>query len=403
MDHVGSSSFVIDTHTGCLSLNFDPQRNMKGYFDMEVYVNDSGGLDDSARVYVYLLRQDQRVKFVLRQHPQLLRARIDLFREVLGNITKSIVNVDEFKVHVNDEGLADKTRTDVYLHFVNEEDNSILEVDTVLRLIDANIESLDQLFKDFNVLDTSPAEALSESLSTSSAQRLSLVWAGGSAVFLAIVLFLVLGLCLSQRLVLLRKLKAASASATAFAPQSNLNRISSSQVPNTNQHSVEGSNPVWRSNIEPEWLKHDNLYSGSFIFSQSSNDNDGLDSLDVNAILGSAPSTSRNSSSANTASLKSTTEAFNRGIMHQNLLSVPSSDESMDNVTLSEKECEVGEVKEVKEDNIDVSGRGSTYQRNVYHFGYPVFQDKPVSSSTFLSANFSSRKLETITEECGSP
>ena len=84
-----------------------------------------------------------------------------------------------------------------------------------------------------------------------------------------------------------------------------------------------------------------------------------------------------------------------RGIMHQNLLSVPSSDESMDNVTLSEKECEVGEVKEVKEENIDVSGRGSTYQRNVYHFGYPVFQDKPVSSSTFLSANFSSRKLET--------
>ena len=36
MDHVGSSPFVIDTHTGCLSLNFDPQRNMKGYFDMEV-------------------------------------------------------------------------------------------------------------------------------------------------------------------------------------------------------------------------------------------------------------------------------------------------------------------------------------------------------------------------------
>ena len=69
---------------------------------------------------------------------------------ILGNITKSIVNVDEFKVHLNEEGLADKTRTDVYLHFVNEADNSILEVETVLRLIDANIESLDQLFKVFS-------------------------------------------------------------------------------------------------------------------------------------------------------------------------------------------------------------------------------------------------------------
>jgi len=155
-------------------------------------------------------------------------------------------------------------------------------------------------------------------------------------------------------------------------------------VPNTNQHSVEGSNPVWRRDVEPEWLKHDDLYSAS-------NDNDGLDSLDVNAILGSAPSTSRNSSAANTASLKSTTEAFNRGIMHAHVLSVRSSGESMDNVTLSEKECEIGEVKE---DNIDdVSSKGITYQRNVYHFGYPVFQDKP--PSTFASPNFSTKKLET--------
>jgi len=345
---------------------------------MQVNVNDSGGLNASAHVYVYLLREDQRVRFVLRQHPQPLRARIDLFREVLGNITKSIVNVDEFKVHLNEEGLADKTRTDVYLHFVNEEDNSILEVDAVLRLIDANIESLDQLFKDFNVLDTSPAEAL---LETSSAQQLSLVWASGTAVFLAVILFLVLGLCLSQRVILLRKLKAAST--TTFGSQSNPNR-SSSQVPNTNQHSVEGSNPVWRRDVEPEWLKNDDLYN-------TSNDNDGLDSLDVNAILGSAPSTSRNSSTANTASLKSTTEAFNRGMLHTNVLSVRSSDESMDNVTLSEKECEIGEVKEDSID--DVSGKGITYQRNVYHFGYPVFQDKP--ASTFMSPDFTTRKLET--------
>ena len=83
---------------------------------------------------------------------------------VLGNITKSIVNVDEFKVHVNDEGLADKTRTDVYLHFVNEEDNSILEVDTVLRLIDANIESLDQLFKVLTITFSFPI-SVNDSLS----------------------------------------------------------------------------------------------------------------------------------------------------------------------------------------------------------------------------------------------
>ena len=81
MEHIGPLPFVMDRDTGAITLNFDPQRQMKGYFDMEVFVNDTGGLSDTARVFIYLLREDQRVKFVLRQHPQQLRTRIDSFRE----------------------------------------------------------------------------------------------------------------------------------------------------------------------------------------------------------------------------------------------------------------------------------------------------------------------------------
>ena len=55
----------------------------------------------------------------------------------------------------------------------------------------------------------------------------------------------------------MRKLKAASA--TAFGSQSNVNRTST-QVPNTNQHTVEGSNPVWRRELEPDWFKHEDIY-----------------------------------------------------------------------------------------------------------------------------------------------
>ncbi|EFX87616.1 hypothetical protein DAPPUDRAFT_235424 [Daphnia pulex] len=327
-EHIGANPFVVDRETGIISLNFDPQRDMKGYFDMEVYVNDSSGFDDTARVLVYLLRQDQRVKYVLRQHPQFLRTRIDQFREALGNITGSIVNVDELKVHSNEDGQLDKTRTDAYLHFVNAKDNSVMEVDFVLRLIDANIESLDQLllrYIDYNVLDTSAAEPLGDAL-TSVPKNFSLLWASGTAVFLAMIL--VLGLCVSQRLVLMRKLK--SASVTAFGSQSNVNRTSN-QVPNTNQYTVEGSNPVWRRELEPEWFKHDYIYR--------SGESDGLDSLDIQ----------RNANSIR-------------------------SNKSVGNVTLSEKECEVGEVKE-EDCEVNVGkDKGSTS-----------------SSTTFLSP----RKLET--------
>ncbi|EFX90417.1 hypothetical protein DAPPUDRAFT_309564 [Daphnia pulex] len=254
-EHIGANPFVIDRDIGIISLNFDPQRDMKGYFYMEVYVNDSSGFDDSARVLVYLLRQDQRVKYVLR---------------ALGNITGSIVNVDELKVHSNEDGQLDKTRTDAYLHFVNAKDNSVMEVDFVLRLIDANIESLDQL--------------------------------------------------------LLRYIR----------------------------------------ELEPEWFKHDYIYSRS-------GESDGLDSLDVNAILGNAPSTSRNSSDANTASLKSTTtKAFNRSIIQRNANSIRSN-KSVGNVTLSEKECEVGEVKE---EDCEVNVGKGLYQRNVLSFWLPRFSTR---------------------------
>ena len=58
--------------------------------------------------------------------------------------------------------------------------------------------------------------------------------------------------------------------------------------------------------------------------------------------------------------------------------------EPVHDVTMSEKECEFGEVR----DEDSGAGLGTTYQRNVYHFGYPVFQDKP-------GISFVPRKLET--------
>ena len=72
---------MVDRDTGAIQLNFDPQQGMKGYFDFMVLVNDTGGLQDMARVFIYLLRADQRVRFVLRQQPPELRNKIEAFRE----------------------------------------------------------------------------------------------------------------------------------------------------------------------------------------------------------------------------------------------------------------------------------------------------------------------------------
>ncbi|KAH9361060.1 hypothetical protein HPB48_002922 [Haemaphysalis longicornis] len=188
--------FLINHRTGDLSLNFYPQKGMKGYFDFEVVANDTEGFYDTASVFIYLLREDQRVRFVLRLTPEEFREKMEEFREVLANITGAIVNIDEYKVHENEDGSVDRKKSDLYLHFVNRDDNSIMEVSNVLTLIDKNIEFLDKLFKEFNVLYSEPADALSDAEREEDQMR---TWLIGLSVFLSVMLALVISLCLAQR------------------------------------------------------------------------------------------------------------------------------------------------------------------------------------------------------------
>nr|CAD7434104.1 unnamed protein product [Timema monikensis] len=188
---------------------------------------------------------------------------------VLGNVTGAIVNVDEFKVHENQDGSVDKTKTDLYLHFVNQRDNSIMEVMDVLRLVDQEIERLDPLFKDFNVLDTQPAEA--QALKND-AESLMLMWLVGTTVFLGLMLILLISICLSQKYKYQRQLKAATVAAFG-SNECDMNHVTG-RVPNTNMHSVEGSNPIWMQAYENEWYKEADSMS------QASE----RDSLDENAV-----------------------------------------------------------------------------------------------------------------------
>lgn len=81
LENLRKAPFLIDSETGEVQLNFDPQKGMKGYFDFMVLANDSLGMRDVAHVFIYLLREDQKVRFVFRLQPDELRARIDSFRE----------------------------------------------------------------------------------------------------------------------------------------------------------------------------------------------------------------------------------------------------------------------------------------------------------------------------------
>lgn len=152
---------------------------------------------------------------------------------------------------------------------VNRRDNSILDVSQVLELVDRNIEKLDNLFKDFNVLDTQPAE--SESI-VQYEQAGTTFWLLALTLFLGALLILCIALCLSQRASFQRQLKAANAS--PFNTTDSEYIRGPGRVPNTNKHSVEGSNPIWMHAYENEWFKNDESFSHT----------SDPDSLDENAL-----------------------------------------------------------------------------------------------------------------------
>ncbi|XP_063703738.1 LOW QUALITY PROTEIN: cadherin-23 [Culicoides brevitarsis] len=276
LDNVKTAPFIVDRHTGAISLNFYPQKGMKGYFDFMVLANDTDGFQDVAHVFIYLLREDQRVRFVLRQHPAEVQDEIYKFRDKLSNVTQAIVNIDDFKIHANKDGTFDKTKTDLFLHLVDRRDNSILEVSDVLRLIDQNIEMLDGLFKEFNVLDTQAAEALP--LIGEARPDPMLVYLVVSNLFIGALLIVILVLCATQRTTYKRQLRAAKVNAFV-PPTANLSTVAP-RVPNTNKHSVEGSNPMWLRNYsyENEWYKNDEDYDLSM------GPGPAFDSIDENVI-----------------------------------------------------------------------------------------------------------------------
>ena len=281
-----TTAFAMDPVTGSIQLNFDPQKNQKGYFGFDVCVRDIGGNNDSAKVYIYLLREDQRVRFVLRNHPEDIRAQLLEFRGLLADITGSIVNVDQIKVHENPNGSVDKTKTDVLLHFVNGQDNTIVEAKEVIQTLDYNTEKLDPFFKEYNVLKTETAGAAYLVSQKSSTEMMVILWLVGICIFLAITLSVVICVCVSQRYRYNRKLRAATTAAFGSQAASDIIIKTETVVPNTNRHAMEGSNPVWMTGVGydnwevegEEDEKHDIIEQGKPL------GYDNFDSLDANVL-----------------------------------------------------------------------------------------------------------------------
>ncbi|XP_056903807.1 cadherin-23 [Takifugu flavidus] len=207
-----------------------------GYFQLEILACDFAGHSTTTNVNIYILRDDQRVKIVFNEIPDLVRENQEEFITLLSNITGAIVNLDDIQFHVDKKGRVNYAQTDMLMHVVNNQTNTILDVERVIQMIDENKDQLRNLFRKYNVVDVQPAvnDKLPDDITT-----LQLV-----IIILAVLLCLA-GICFvtmnwHYRRVHQRKLKAIVAGSTG-----NQGLMDILDMPNTNKYSFEGANPVW--------------------------------------------------------------------------------------------------------------------------------------------------------------
>ena len=210
----------------------------------------------------------------------------------MSQATGAIVNVDHLKVHVNAaDGSVDKTKTDILLHFVHPDNNTVMEVADTLKAIDLKAVELDPFFKEFNVLLTeegSEAAGLTALRLHQTSQTVIIFWLLGACAFVVVLLCVTVCACLTQRARYARQLKAVTARAFLEEPTRTDRARKVDTVPNTNRHASEGSNPVWMTGLDNEaWeleeeeeeaaahVRHTTIYAAG-----SSH----LDSLDTNVL-----------------------------------------------------------------------------------------------------------------------
>lgn len=142
------------------------------------------------------------------------------------------------------------------MHFVDPS-GKIMDVDTVINLIDQTYDRLESVFKDYNIIEVQRAVAREPLTNETTVLKAMLI---GITLGLLLLLVVSLALFCSQRKRYTRKLRAATA--LAFSSSDSTAGLHPTEVPGTNLHSYEGSNPVWMNSYVEKWAKDTDEVSG---------------------------------------------------------------------------------------------------------------------------------------------
>lgn len=241
MGDVPQDALMLDSETGEFKLNYNFLDTMKGYMYIPVYVHDSNESHvDAATVEVYVVSETQKVLCSSTMNTSqfdLVEADFVIdFSSVLG----VQVVVDIIEQHTED-GKPIPGQSDIYIHMVK--NHVVMEAEDALNLVNAHSnEVYSKIFNKYYIFYIGPVVPYTEDTGLGMTVYILIGVCGG----LVLACILIMGICIYQNSRLSRKLKAATVQAFG-STNSGLNRV---EVPGTNKHTFEGSNPVWNPAAE---------------------------------------------------------------------------------------------------------------------------------------------------------
>lgn len=96
LNSVKNSAFAVDQNTGVLSLNFEVQSTMSGFFEFDVQARDLVNHTDTAYVKIYIIAENNRVNFDFENTIEDVRAvNQERLKDILSNAYESECVIDE--------------------------------------------------------------------------------------------------------------------------------------------------------------------------------------------------------------------------------------------------------------------------------------------------------------------
>jgi hypothetical protein len=241
---VGTNPFKISGDRLLLNFNFQ-DASMRGMFKFNVQMTNLGGFIAVAACQVYIISDDNLVIMSFKNNLTFVDSKRSEIAFIYSDIFKSQSNVKKLARTQNSNGQPMDDQTDVTSYFVDDEKQQPISKDEITKEL-TNKQTYDALRRALFAMEldlyaiadnTDQAGASTDGVMQTVLIVVAVVL--GTLVVVLFAAFFIRTRSLNRRLEAL--------STTKFGSQdSGLNRIGMA-VPNTNQHTVEGSNPIWNN------------------------------------------------------------------------------------------------------------------------------------------------------------